>query len=77
MSKLKRAQSKIADKDDAGVALLKAAGKWVQSCGGNVVVAGGISIMTWPGDLEYNFSVVVKCTGRKPSNPSSKEAKED
>jgi hypothetical protein len=53
-------------KDNTGFALLKAVDEWVESCGGKVLVAGGISIETWPGDSELTFYVRVKCTGRKP-----------
>lgn len=46
--------------------LLIAVGKWVESEGGKVLVAGGISIMRQPGDDESTFYVRVKCTGIAP-----------
>jgi len=47
--------------------LYKAVSNYVEKAGGRVVVAGGIQIQTWPTDKEYQFTVAIKCTGRKPT----------
>ena len=59
-----------AERKAAGDALLEAVGRYVKAAGGNVVVAGPIQLMTFPGDPDLNFNLVVKCIGRKPK-PSS------
>lgn len=46
--------------------LIRAVAKWVDANNGRALVAGGISIETWPGDHQFNFYVRVKVTGRKP-----------
>lgn len=56
---------------DAADRLLRAVAAWVKEAGGCVVVAGGIRIETWPGDLPHNFVVGVKCTGTKPVKPNA------
>lgn len=69
-SETKKRRHKAKD-DDASVKLLKAVGEWVKSKGGEVLVAGGISIQSWPGEGDFNFHVAVKCTGRRPASPES------
>jgi len=46
--------------------LYHAVAEYVESKGGAVIVAGGIQIQEWPSDGPYQFTVAVKCTGRKP-----------
>jgi hypothetical protein len=46
--------------------LYAAVAEYVDSCGGNVVVVGAITIIQWPDDLPGNFTVGVRCTGAKP-----------
>ena len=46
--------------------LYRAVAKYVEEAEGKVVVAGGVQIITWPGDASRNFVVGIKCTGRKP-----------
>lgn len=46
--------------------LLKYLAKWVELRGGKILVAGNIHTIVYPNDLEYNFTIGIKCTGRKP-----------
>ena len=46
--------------------LQKAVGDWVRSRDGTVIVAGGVELMTMPGDKEFTFRVCIKCTGTRP-----------
>jgi hypothetical protein len=46
--------------------LLRAAGKYLEVCGGTAIVAGPISIISWPGELRTNFMLAIKIFGRKP-----------
>lgn len=46
--------------------LQRAVVKYIEARGGNVIVIGGVEIQQWPGELPYNFTVAVKCTGIKP-----------
>lgn len=39
---------------------------YVCSRGGNVLVAGGVQVIQWPYQPDTQFSIVVKCTGKKP-----------
>ena len=52
--------------DDGYLRLYRAVAKYVEDHGGKVIVCGGIQIQEWPDDAEYNFSIAIKCTGRKP-----------
>lgn len=61
----KTAPTKIAGPQ---VELLRAVGRYVKKLGGEVLVAGGIQIESWPTE-EFTFYVKVKCTGRKPELP--------
>lgn len=40
--------------------------QYVESNGGNVVVIGGVQVQQWPFDLEHNFTIGIRCTGKKP-----------
>jgi len=51
--------------------VLAAVQRWVNYRGGDIVVIGGVSVITFPGEPEGAFWVAVKCLGRKPK----KEAK--
>lgn len=46
--------------------LLRWSGKYLQACGGSALVAGPISIMSFPGEAENNFYLAIKILGRKP-----------
>lgn len=50
-------------------ALQRAVVKYIESRGGSVLVVGGIQIQQWPGEPSCNFTIAVKCTGRKPDKP--------
>lgn len=47
-------------------ALYTAVDAYVKSKGGSIVVIGGIQIQQWPGDLKFNYTVAIKCTGQLP-----------
>jgi hypothetical protein len=53
--------------------LYRAVANYVEKNGGVVIVAGGIEIQEWPERGRFNFSVAVKCTGRKPKLAAAKE----
>jgi hypothetical protein len=40
--------------------------QYIESCGGKVVVIGGVEIQEWIKDSKYVFRVAVKCLGKKP-----------
>ena len=46
--------------------LYKAVQNYVEKCGGKLIVIGGVQTIQWPTDLKYNFTLGIKCTGRKP-----------
>lgn len=46
--------------------LYRAVADYVESVGGTVIVVGGIQCQQWPGDEPYQFTIAIKCTGRKP-----------
>lgn len=43
------------------------AGKWAETHGGKVIVAGGIEAQRGLDDDEYTFRIAIKCTGRMPT----------
>ena len=47
--------------------LYKAVANYVEKSGGKVAVIGGVQIIEWPNDLKLNFTVCIRCTGRKPA----------
>lgn len=51
----------------AAEALMRAVGKYVMAHGGNVAVAGPVQCQEWPGDRAGQFTIAVKCLGRKPT----------
>ena len=53
-------------KERACLNLYKAVAKYVRLNGGLMLVAGGVQIIQWPGDTDTNFTIGIKCTGRKP-----------
>lgn len=56
---------------DPGSLLLRAVERYVMSKGGSVVVIGGIQVQTWPGEFSGNFTIGVKCTGKRPQPDES------
>jgi len=40
---------------------------YVAHFGGKIIVSGPIQIQHWPGDGRFQFTVAVKCSGRKPT----------
>jgi hypothetical protein len=53
-------------KDRAGERLLKSVAYYVKIHGGNVAVAGHVHVIKWPQDLEFNWTLGIKCTGSPP-----------
>ena len=51
-------------------------GEYVKAIGGDVVVAGGISIQYDP-TSKYRFKVTVDCTGKPPKMPDADEQSHD
>ena len=39
---------------------------YIANLGGRVVVSGPIQIQIWPENRKFQFTVAVKCAGRKP-----------
>ena len=50
--------------------LLRSAGKYLESCGGRGIIAGPISIMTYPGADPRKFYLAIEIFGRKPEKGS-------
>lgn len=46
--------------------LYKAVQEYVETRGGKIIVAGGVGVIEWPNDSEFNFTIGIRCTGRKP-----------
>lgn len=46
--------------------LYKAVAAYVKSRGGNVAVIGGVQVQKWPGDLKFNWTLGIRCTGQRP-----------
>jgi hypothetical protein len=46
--------------------LYRAVLRYVTTNGGSILVIGGIQVQEWPGSGKGNFTIGVKCTGRKP-----------
>lgn len=59
-------KNKIIKKVDLVDPFLKSAVKWLEANGGKSTVIGPISIMHYPGDSEYKFSIVIGCLGKRP-----------
>lgn len=57
---------KVQRKRDVEERLIDAVIAFVEKRGGKVAVVGGIEIQQWPDDLQFNFRVAVKCTGKRP-----------
>lgn len=70
MSKVIKSR-KVKKKDKVDI-LYKAVAGFVESIGGKVIVAGGVTIQEWPGDMPYTFTVGIKCTGKRPIKPESR-----
>lgn len=50
--------------------LVKAVAAYVEAHGGAVLVAGNVRTLQWPEDMPGNFDIAIRCTGRKPKQPS-------
>ena len=50
---------------------------YIAHLGGKVVVSGPIQIQLWPGDGKFDFTVAVKCTGRKPTIKKTKQPNQE
>lgn len=57
---------KSSEKELAVNALYRAVQRYVKSNGGTVIVAGGIQMQEWPNDGSLNYTIAVKCFGKKP-----------
>lgn len=53
--------------------LYKAAAKYVGLRGGNILVAGGVQIIKYPGDLKYKWTLGIPCTGQPPVGDAARE----
>ena len=60
-------KKKINTGDKYTDALYSAVRNYIEEHGGKVVVIGGVSVMHGPTDYKYNFSLLVRFTGKKPS----------
>lgn len=40
--------------------------EYIEQKGGKVVVIGGVEIARYPGDLEHNFLLSIRVTGKAP-----------
>lgn len=43
--------------------MYRAIAKYIQEAGGSAAVLGGVSIMKFPDDLKYNYTLAVRITG--------------
>lgn len=59
-------------KQDATDKLYTAVANYVKAHGGNVVVIGAVQQITWPFELEGNFTLGVQCTGKRMTKPDEK-----
>lgn len=67
--KAKRVIDPLDGKRDVVSNLYRSVLRYVQKNGGNLVLAGGINIYTWPGSKPGQFEVAVKCLGTLPTLP--------
>lgn len=65
-------QAKTADK--ALRRLYDAAAAYVESRGGKLVVVGGVTVQQWPDDLKFNWTLGIRCTGKRPTYADNPEA---
>lgn len=65
-----KAKKKLSEKASyaAAVRLYKAVAAYIRFHGGAVVVAGDIQVIQYPTEPKFNFTVAVKCTGKKPES---------
>lgn len=64
--KVKKAKDPLAGKRDPVSQLYRAVRRYVESNDGSVIVIGGASLIEMPGDLKMNYTIGVRCTGRRP-----------
>lgn len=55
-------------KDEATDNLHKAVAEYVAANGGKVVVTSSIQVIQFPADSKFNWTLGVKCTGKKPKS---------
>jgi len=53
--------------------LYDAVDKYIKSRGGHLVYIGGVQIMDDPRGLKYNWTLGIKCTGRRPEYAKDKD----
>lgn len=70
MNRKKKPADPLDGKRDVTSNLYRSVLRYVQKNGGDIVLAGGINIYTWPGAKPGQFEVAVKCLGRLPTLPS-------
>lgn len=68
----KTQQEKINTGDKTTDMLYEATRDYIKKKGGSVIVIGGIAIMKEPSDLKYNYSLVIRVTGKLPKLPKKK-----
>jgi hypothetical protein len=54
--------------------LYKAAVKYVALCGGSISVAGGVKVIRFAGNLKYNWTLGISCTGNPPVEQSAQQS---
>lgn len=66
-SKKKSAKKRVsAIKPSDYMELYRAVEKYVSTRGGYIAVISGIQVIQWPGESEHNFTLGIRCIGRKP-----------
>ena len=56
----------LAGKRDPVSKLYRGVRDYVIANKGSIIVIGGVQVIQWPGDSPNNFTLAVKCMGRKP-----------
>lgn len=76
VAKKRRQPDRIGGRDPVAQ-LYRAVKRYVEHHGGHLVIIGGISIIQFPDDSRFNFSVAIRCTGKLPvfSQPEAPNAK--
>ena len=68
-NKHKRIRATLEDK------LIDVAAEYLRSLGANPLIMGIRWIRYWPGDLKYNWELIIRCTGKPPTTPLPKQGK--
>ena len=56
--------------------LMIAVAKYVELRGGKALVAGSVQVIKFPGDLTYNWTLGIRCTGNPPVIESAQQGVE-